>query len=47
MANILALKPTAERASVDGSHLLLQAKPSESWHRITPFLERASVGGAG
>jgi pimeloyl-ACP methyl ester carboxylesterase len=37
---IRALKPSAELASVDGPHLILQASPAESWRQIEPFLAR-------
>jgi hypothetical protein len=33
-AKIRALKPSAEFATVDGPHLLLQANPGGSWRRI-------------
>jgi pimeloyl-[acyl-carrier protein] methyl ester esterase len=38
-AAIRAVKPSAEFATVDAPHLLLQTSPSESWRHIEPFLE--------
>jgi pimeloyl-[acyl-carrier protein] methyl ester esterase len=46
-ATIRALKPSATFVTVDGPHLLLQARPTEAWSHIQPFLERASMRGAG
>jgi pimeloyl-ACP methyl ester carboxylesterase len=40
---IMSLNPSAESVSIDGPHLLLQAKPIESWRQIEPFLRRASA----
>src|SRR5436190_2108205 len=42
-----ALKPSAHFASVEAPHLVLQARPTESWHHIGPFLEKSNVRGAG
>jgi pimeloyl-[acyl-carrier protein] methyl ester esterase len=40
---IRSLNPSAESASIDGPHLLLQTKPVESWRHIESFLRRASA----
>jgi pimeloyl-ACP methyl ester carboxylesterase len=47
LAEIIAAKPSAEVATVDGSHLILQTQPRESWSRIAPFLDEAFARAAG
>jgi pimeloyl-[acyl-carrier protein] methyl ester esterase len=39
--------PSAQISDIDGPHLILQAKPRESWRRIAPFLEQAFLRAAG
>jgi sigma-B regulation protein RsbQ len=38
---VRAAKASAQIVSVDGPHLILQARPDEAWLEIAPFLERA------
>jgi pimeloyl-[acyl-carrier protein] methyl ester esterase len=40
-------RPSAQISSVDGPHLILQARPDESWRLIAPFLEHAFLRAAG
>jgi pimeloyl-ACP methyl ester carboxylesterase len=40
-------KPSAQISDIDGPHLILQAKPLESWRLIAPFLEQAFLRAAG
>ncbi len=39
---LTSVKPSAAVGTVAGPHLILQARPQESWRVIAPFLERAS-----
>jgi pimeloyl-ACP methyl ester carboxylesterase len=43
--HISALRSSAQIVAIDGPHLLLQAKPAESWRHIEPFLRRAAARG--
>jgi pimeloyl-ACP methyl ester carboxylesterase len=46
-AAVRAAKPSVRISNIDGPHLILQARPDESWRLIAPFLERAFLGAAG
>lgn len=46
-ADVRAAQPSAEIASVDGPHLILQARPRESWSLIAPFLEQTFLRAGG
>ena len=46
-ADIRTAKPSAQISTVDGPHLILQARPRESWSLIAPFLVQAFLRVAG
>jgi pimeloyl-[acyl-carrier protein] methyl ester esterase len=43
VARMRTVKPDAEYATIDGPHLLLQARPQEAWSQLSPFLERVAA----
>ena len=43
-ATIRALKPSASFVEIDGPHMLLQTRATESWRAIDPFIRSAREG---